>query len=61
MTNILFVHEVRIGVNISSFTSRLYSVYGYDKGSFQHEKQYNTPAKKKFKLSIPCFEHTKFG
>jgi hypothetical protein len=46
MTNILFVHEVRIGVNISSFTSRLYSVYGYDKGSFQHEKQYNTPAKK---------------
>jgi hypothetical protein len=38
MTNILFVHKVRVGVNISSFTSWLYSVYGYDKGSFQHDK-----------------------
>jgi hypothetical protein len=42
MTNILLVHKVRVGV---SFTSRLYSVYGYDKGSFQHEKRYKTPAK----------------
>jgi hypothetical protein len=47
MTNILFVHKVRVGVNISSFTSWLHSVYGYDKGSFQHEKWYNTPARKK--------------
>jgi hypothetical protein len=47
MANNLFVHKVRVGVNISSFTSQLHSVYGYDKGSFQHEKQYSTPARKK--------------